>query len=121
MKAGVSVVAINDPFISVDYMVCIFFFIALITLHVTHLNHDLLLQVYMFKYDSTHGRFDGEVSTKDGKLVVNGNSIDVYMEREPSKIGWGKSGADYVVDSTGVFTTIDKANAHLQGLLYIIF
>ncbi|BEI83958.1 hypothetical protein CcaverHIS002_0405620 [Cutaneotrichosporon cavernicola] len=85
------VVAINDPFIDLDYM------------------------VYMFKYDSTHGRFKGTVETKDGKLVVNGKPISVFGERDPSAIPWGKAGADYVVESTGVFTTTDKASAHLKG------
>ncbi|EIE81131.1 hypothetical protein G6F46_005356 [Rhizopus delemar] len=88
---NVNVVAINDPFIDLDYM------------------------VYMFKYDSTHGRFKGTVEKKDGKLVVNGQSISVYTERDPAKIPWGQDGADYVVESTGVFTTVQAASAHLQG------
>jgi glyceraldehyde 3-phosphate dehydrogenase len=88
---GVNVVAVNDPFLDVDYM------------------------VYMFKYDSTHGRFKGDIKNDGGKLVVNGKAIDVYSERDPANIPWGKSGADYVVESTGVFTTIDKASAHFKG------
>uniref|UniRef100_A0A182TTA1 Glyceraldehyde-3-phosphate dehydrogenase n=1 Tax=Anopheles melas TaxID=34690 RepID=A0A182TTA1_9DIPT len=88
---GASVVAINDPFIGVDYM------------------------VYLFKYDSTHGRFKGEVSAQDGCLVVNGQKIAVYQERDPKAIPWGKAGAEYVVESTGVFTTTEKASAHLEG------
>ncbi|KAG0191080.1 hypothetical protein DFQ28_000978, partial [Apophysomyces sp. BC1034] len=88
---NVQVVSVNDPFIDLDYM------------------------VYMFKYDSTHGRFKGSVEAKDGKLVVNGNAITVHAERDPSQIPWGKDGADYVVESTGVFTTIEKAKAHLVG------
>ncbi|KAI9315631.1 glyceraldehyde-3-phosphate dehydrogenase 3 [Dichotomocladium elegans] len=88
---NVQVVAINDPFIDLDYM------------------------VYMFKYDSTHGRFKGTVEHKDGKLVVNGQAISVYAERDPSQIPWGQDGAYYVVESTGVFTTIEKAKAHLVG------
>ncbi|PLW21686.1 hypothetical protein PCANC_03193 [Puccinia coronata f. sp. avenae] len=91
LHGDVDVVAINDPFIDLEYM------------------------VYMFKYDSTHGRFKGTVSTANGKLVINGKAIDVYAERDPSAIPWGKSGADYVVESTGVFTTKEKASAHLQG------
>lgn len=87
----VNVVAINDPFIDLDYM------------------------VYMFKYDSTHGRFKGTVEKKDGKLVVNGQSISVHTERDPANIPWGQDGADYVVESTGVFTTVQAASAHLQG------
>lgn len=80
------VVAINDPFIGLDYM------------------------VYMFKYDSTHGKFKGEVKVEDGCLVVNGNKIAVYSEREPKAIPWAKAGAEYIVESTGVFTTIEKAS-----------
>lgn len=66
--------------------------------------------VYMFKYDSTHGRFKGEVKADNGSLVVNGNKIAVFSERDPKCIPWGKAGAEYVVESTGVFTTIDKAS-----------
>jgi glyceraldehyde 3-phosphate dehydrogenase len=74
----------------------------------------------MFKYDSTHGRFKGDVKTEGGKLVVTApgkatHNIDVYQEMKPEVIGWGKSGADYVVESTGVFTTIEKANAHIKA------
>lgn len=64
----------------------------------------------MFKYDSTHGRFKGEITCEDGCLVVNGNKIQVFSERDPKAIPWGKAGAEYVVESTGVFTTIDKAS-----------
>lgn len=62
----------------------------------------------MFKYDSVHGRFNGSVEAKDGKLWVEGKPITVFAERDPSQIGWGSVGADYIVESTGVFTTIDK-------------
>nr|ALX81341.1 glyceraldehyde-3-phosphate dehydrogenase [Bactericera cockerelli] len=88
---GAQVVAINDPFIGVDYM------------------------VYLFKYDSTHGKFKGEVKADGDFLVVNGFKIAVYSQRDPKDIPWGKSGAEYVVESTGVFTTIEKASAHLAG------
>jgi glyceraldehyde 3-phosphate dehydrogenase len=87
------VVAINDPFIDLDYM------------------------VYLFKYDSTHGQFKGDVhadKTKN-KLVIDGHEISVYMEKDPTKIPWKDSGADYVVESTGVFLDVAKASAHLQG------
>jgi glyceraldehyde 3-phosphate dehydrogenase len=90
-KEGVQVVAINDPFIDLDYM------------------------VYMFKYDSVHGQFKGTVEKKDGKLVINGQEITVFSERDPTSIQWGSAGADYVVESTGVFTTQDKASAHFKG------
>lgn len=69
----------------------------------------------MFKFDSTHGRFKGTVEAKDGKLVVNGNPIAVFGERDPKNLKWGSIGADYVVESTGVFTTLEKAGAHLEA------
>jgi len=88
---GATVVAINDPFISLDYM------------------------VYMFKYDSTHGQFKGEVK-EDGKfLYVNGKKITVFNERDPTNINWASAGAEYVVESTGVFTTTEKALMHTKG------
>ncbi|XP_013416759.1 glyceraldehyde-3-phosphate dehydrogenase [Lingula anatina] len=88
-KGTVNVVAVNDPFIALDYM------------------------VYMFKYDSTHGRYPGEVKAEGGKLVVDGHAITVFQEREPEKIMWGSAGAEYVVESTGVFTTVEKAMPHI--------
>jgi glyceraldehyde 3-phosphate dehydrogenase len=94
-KNTVDVVAVNDPFIDLDYM------------------------VYMFKYDSTHGRFKGCVKADGGKLVVKMGdatyTITVYNKMKPEEIGWGESGAEYVVESTGVFTTIDKCQAHLKA------
>jgi glyceraldehyde 3-phosphate dehydrogenase len=62
----------------------------------------------MFKYDSVHGRFRGEVEARDGKLIVNGHSITVFQERDPTSIPWGSVHAEYVVESSGVFTTVDK-------------
>ena len=85
------VVAVNDPFIDLEYM------------------------VYMFKYDSTHGKFKGDVSQKDGKLVINGQEIAVFGEKDPAQIPWSSVGAQYIVESTGVFTTVEKASAHLKG------
>nr|AOT99463.1 putative glyceraldehyde-3-phosphate dehydrogenase [Sterechinus neumayeri] len=89
----VQVVAVNDPFIDLDYM------------------------VYMFRYDSTHGQFKGEIScdTETKSLIVNGKKIKVFSQMKPSEIPWGENGAEYVVESTGVFTTIDKARAHIEG------
>jgi len=70
---------------------------------------------YLFKYDSTHGRFKGQVEAKDGKLVIDGKEIAVFAEKNPADIKWGEIGADYVVESTGFFTTTEKASAHLKG------
>ena len=85
------VVGINDPFIDLDYM------------------------VYMTKYDSIHGKFPGTVETKDGKLVVNGKAVNVYASKDPAVIPWKDCGADYVVESTGVFTSQEQASLHLKG------
>jgi len=90
-KKNCTVVAVNDPFIDLDYM------------------------VYMFKYDSTHGRYKGEVKVENGMLNIDGKQVKVFNERDPAKIPWGSAGAEYVVESTGVFTTIEKASAHLTG------
>ena len=85
------VVGINDPFISPDYM------------------------VYMVKYDTMHGHFHADVKSENGKLVVNGKAISVFAEKDPSQIPWGKVDAEYVVESTGVFTSTEKSSAHLKA------
>ncbi len=85
------VVGINDPFIDLEYM------------------------VYMTKYDTMHGKFDGEAKVENGKFVVNGRPIAVYAEKDPANIKWGECGAEYVVESTGVFCTTEKASAHLAA------
>lgn len=69
----------------------------------------------MLKYDSTHGIFNGDIQQDGNDLVINGKKVKFYTERDPAAIPWKDTGADYVVESTGVFTTIDKAKAHLQG------
>lgn len=89
-KGTIQVVAIND-LIDVDYM------------------------AYMLKYDSTHGQFEGTVEVKDGKLIVNGDEIRVTAERNPADINWGAVGADYVVESTGLFLTKEKAQGHIDA------
>ena len=71
--------------------------------------------VYMLKYDSVHGRFNGDVCIKGDKLVVNGKEITVFQCMNPEDIAWGEAGVEYVVESTGVFTTVDKASAHFKG------
>ncbi len=70
---------------------------------------------YMLKYDSVHGRFDGDVSVKDGNLVVNGNEIRVSAERNPEDLKWDAFGSDYVIDATGIFTSKEKAGLHIKG------
>jgi glyceraldehyde 3-phosphate dehydrogenase len=69
----------------------------------------------MLKYDSTHGQFKGDIKVEGDGLLVNGKKITFFAERDPSAIPWGKAGADYIVESTGVFTTEEKASAHLKG------
>ncbi|WYZ37260.1 hypothetical protein EsH8_II_000766 [Colletotrichum jinshuiense] len=87
----VEIVAVNDPFIETKYA------------------------AYMLKYDSTHGIFNGDIKQEGNDLVINGKTVKFYTERDPAAIPWKDTGADYVVESTGVFTTTDKAKAHLQG------
>lgn len=70
---------------------------------------------YMLKYDSTHGRFNGTVEVDGNHLIVNGKKIRVTSEPDPAKIAWGDVGADYVIESTGLFTSSDKAKAHIQA------
>jgi len=70
---------------------------------------------YMLKYDSVHGRFKGTATAKGSQLVVNGHAIDVYDAKKPEEIPWGACGAEYIVESSGVFTTIEKAGAHLKA------
>lgn len=70
---------------------------------------------YMLKYDSTHGRFDGDVDVVDGNLVVNGKNVRVTSERNPADLKWDEVGAEYVVESTGIFLTDESARAHIQA------
>ncbi|KAK9179031.1 hypothetical protein WN943_028225 [Citrus x changshan-huyou] len=91
-RDDVDVVAVNDPFIDAKYM------------------------AYMFKYDSTHGVFKGTINVvDDSTLEINGKLIKVFSKRDPAEIPWGDYGVDYVVESSGVFTTIAKASAHMKG------
>lgn len=85
------VTAINDPFIGADYM------------------------QYILKYDTIHGQFRGEIARDDGKLIVNGQQIAIYTSMNPAAVPWGDTGAEYVVESSGAFTTMEKAGAHLSG------
>ncbi|QDH80145.1 type I glyceraldehyde-3-phosphate dehydrogenase [Echinicola soli] len=89
-RDDVQIVGIND-LVDVDYM------------------------AYMLKYDSTHGQFKGEVAVKDGQLVVDGNVIRVTAEKNPADLKWSDIGAEYVVESTGLFLTKEKAQGHIQA------
>ena len=90
-KGDVEVVAINDPFITADYM------------------------AYMVKYDTMHGRFNGEIKGEGNTLTINGEEIKVYNEMDPHNIPWGELKVDYVLECSGVFTTMEKAQAHLDA------
>ena len=90
LRDDIQVVGIND-LIDVDYI------------------------AYMLRYDSAHGKFEGTVDVVDGKLVVNGNAIRVTAERNPADLKWDEVGAEYVVESTGLFLTKEKAQAHIEA------
>ncbi|KAG5237313.1 hypothetical protein OIU76_012085 [Salix suchowensis] len=91
-RDDIDVVAVNDPFIDAKYM------------------------AYMFKYDSTHGVFNGTIKVlDDSTLEINGKQIKITSKRDPAEIPWGDFGAEYVVESSGIFTTVEKAAAHKKG------
>jgi glyceraldehyde 3-phosphate dehydrogenase len=89
-KGNVEVVGIND-LVDTDYL------------------------AYMLKYDSTHGRFQGDVSVEGSSLIVNGKKIRVTAEKDPARLKWGEIGADYIVESTGLFLTKETAKGHIQA------
>ncbi len=70
---------------------------------------------YLLKYDSVHGRFDGTVDIKDGNLIVNGKTIRITAERDPKNIGWAAVDAEIVAECTGIFTTLETAQYHIDG------
>ncbi len=70
---------------------------------------------YLLKYDSVHGRFDGDVEVKDGNLIVNGKTIRVTSEKDPTQLKWDEVGAEYILESTGVFKTVETAGLHLKA------
>ncbi len=86
-----SVIGVNDPFVDTKYM------------------------EYMLKYDTVHGKFNGTISVKEDAIVVNGKEIKVFACKDPKEIPWGVIGADYIVESTGIFKTIDTASAHISA------
>lgn len=90
-RPNFNLVAVNDPFIGNDYA------------------------SYMFKYDSTHGRFNGEVAHDKEHIVVNGKKVLVFNEKDPASLPWGKLGVDVVVDSTGIFKEVEGANKHIEA------
>ena len=90
-KGEVDVVAVNDPFITADYM------------------------AYMVKYDTVHGKFNGQVRGEGNKLYVNDKVVNVYNEMDPHNIPWGAEGVEYVLECSGVFTTLEKAQAHIDA------
>jgi len=87
----VEVVAVNDPFMDIEYM------------------------VYMLKYDSVHGGYPGTVEAGAGSLIVDGKKVSIFTDKDPASIPWGTAGADYVCESTGVFCDKPKAGLHLGG------
>jgi glyceraldehyde 3-phosphate dehydrogenase len=95
-RSDIQVIAIND-LISVDYM------------------------AYMLKYDSVHGAFKGNVETRNGNLVVNGNTVRVSSEKNPADLKWGCAEVEYIIESTGLFLSKDKAQAHIEaGAKYVV-
>jgi len=88
---NIEFVAVNDPFMTPDYM------------------------AYMLKYDTMHGRYNGTIEFDDSSITVDGKKVLFFSEMDPKNIPWGKVGADYVVESTGVFLTKEKAQAHIDG------
>ena len=88
---GAKIVGLNDPFIDAEYM------------------------AYMLKYDSVHGRFKGTAKGRDNQLLINNHAINVYDAKRPEEIPWAACGAEYIVESSGVFTTLESAGAHLKA------
>lgn len=76
---------------------------------------DAEYMAYMLKYDTVHGKFDGTIAVEDGKLVVNGKNIRITSEKNPEDLKWGDIGAEYIVESTGIFLTKEKAQAHINA------
>ena len=90
-RDNVDVLAVNDPFIDIDYM------------------------KYMLTYDSIHGKLNADIKVEGNNLVINGKKVRVYNFKDPNEIPWSETGVEYVVESSGVFTTEEKASAHFTG------
>ncbi len=90
-RDDIEFVGINDPFMTPDYM------------------------AYMLRYDTMHGQFQGTIETEDAAIIVNGKKVAFFACMDPKDIPWGDVGAEYVVESTGAFTTTEKASAHLDA------
>ena len=90
-KADIEILGINDPFMSPDYV------------------------AYMLKYDTIHGRFDGEIAHDDSSITVNGRKIAFFDKKDPKDIPWGQTGVEYVADATGIFHSKEMAQAHLDA------
>ena len=88
---NIEFMGINDPFMTPDYC------------------------AYMLRYDTIHGQYKGDISFTDNSIIVNGHEVKFFAEKEPASIPWGSCGADYIVESTGVFTTTEGASGHLKG------
>lgn len=91
VEKGLDVVAINDPFLSPDYM------------------------AYMVKYDTVHGRFNGEVSHDDNHIIINGKKTVIYSEMDPVNVPWGEHDIDIVLECSGAFTDTEKAQKHIEA------
>ena len=90
-RSDIEFVGINDPFMTPDYM------------------------AYMLRYDTMHGQFDGTIEYTDDAIIVNGKTVKFFACMDPKDIPWGKVGAEYVVESTGMFLTKEKAQAHIDA------
>ena len=90
-KEDVEVVAINDPFIDIEYM------------------------AYMIKHDTIHGQSSNDIHVEGNELIIDGHRVKVFNEKDPAMVPWGEVGAEYVLECSGVFTTIETASAHLKG------
>ena len=90
-RKDIQVVGVNDPFLDPEYA------------------------AYMLRYDTIHGKYEGKIEVEEGAIVVNGERVKFFAEKDPANIDWASCGAEYVVESTGVFCTTEAASAHFKG------